>query len=122
MGMRSYENGLEGERLAERYLEQHGYQIVEKNYHSQQGEIDIIAREGNYLVFVEVKNYSFRCLGTPLSAVRKSKRHSIIHAANSYMYKRHIKDTNCRFDVLTIYRRMDGSSAVELYKNAFGVN
>ena len=122
MGMRSYENGVEGERIAELYLEQRGYRIVEKNYHSQQGEIDLVAKEGNCLVFIEVKNYSYRCLGSPLAAVRKSKRQSIIHAANNYLYKKHIKDTSCRFDVLTIYRRMDGSSAVELYKNAFGVN
>jgi putative endonuclease len=119
MGMESYELGRAGEDTAERYLRQKGYQIIERNYRSQQGEIDLIAREGAFLVFVEVKSYSFRSLGSPAGAVRKSKRESIIHAAQTYIYKQQIKDTYCRFDVLTIYRRLDGGRAIELYRNAF---
>jgi putative endonuclease len=122
MGKESYELGKRGEEAAEKYLLQHGYQLLEKNYHSQQGEIDIIARDGNFLVFVEVKSYSFRSYGTPVGAVGKSKKQSIIHAAETYLYKKNIKNTYCRFDVLTIYRRLDGSRAIELYKNAFMVN
>lgn len=122
MGRESYELGKSGEETAAKYLEQHGYQIIEKNYHSQQGEIDLITRDGSFLVFVEVKSYSFRSLGSPLAAVRKSKRQSIIHAAQTYIYRNRIKDTFCRFDVITLYRRPDGSRAIELYKNAFMVN
>ncbi|MFA5113131.1 MAG: YraN family protein [Candidatus Margulisiibacteriota bacterium] len=119
MGMESYRLGQEGEDAAEEYLRQQGYQIIERNYHSQQGEIDLIAKEGGFLVFVEVKSYSFRSLGSPAGAVRKSKRESIIHAAQTYIYQQQVKDTYCRFDVLTIYRRLDGSRAIELYRNAF---
>lgn len=122
MGMESYKLGREGEGAAEKYLLQQGYKILERNFHSQQGEIDIIAREGDFLVFVEVKSYSFRSCGSPAGAVRKSKKQSIIHAAQTYLYKNNIRNTYCRFDVLTIYRRMDGSRAIELYKNAFMVN
>ena len=122
MGQESYDLGKSGEEIAAKYLSQHGYQIIEKNFCSQQGEIDLIAREKDFLVFVEVKNYSFRSLGTPLSAVKKSKRQSIIHAARTYLYKKDIRDIFCRFDVLTIFRRPDGSRAIELYKNAFTVN
>lgn len=122
MGLESYRQGIKGEEIAEKYLQEQGYQILEKNFHSQQGEVDIIAKDGEFLVFVEVKNYSFRNLGSPLGALRKSKRESIVHAAQTYLYKNSIKDTYCRFDVLTIYRRMDGSRAIELYKNAFMVN
>lgn len=122
MGKESYELGKRGEEAAEKYLLQHGYQLLEKNYHSQQGEIDIIARDGNFLVFVEVKSYSFRSYGTPVGAVGKSKKQSLVHAAETYLYKKNIKNTYCRFDVLTIYRRLDGSRAIELYKNAFMVN
>ncbi len=122
MGLESYESGRRGEEAAERYLQQQGYEIVERNFHSQQGEIDLIARDGRFLVFVEVKNYSFRCFGTPAGAVRQAKRQSLIHAAETYIYKKKIKDTWCRFDVVTIYRRADGSRAVELYRDAFGVN
>lgn len=122
MGMESYKIGQKGEEIAEKYLLQQGYEILEKNFHSQQGEIDIVARDGEFLVFVEVKNYSFRSYGSPLGAVRKSKKQSIIHAARTYLYRNNIKNTFCRFDVLTIYRRPDGSRAIELYKNAFTVN
>jgi putative endonuclease len=122
MGQASYELGKSGEEIAEKYLSQHGYEIIERNFHSQQGEIDLIARENNFLIFIEVKNYSFHSLGAPLSAVKKSKRQSIIHAARTYLYKKNIRNTYCRFDVLTIFRRPDGSRAIELYKNAFTVN
>jgi putative endonuclease len=122
MGKESYELGKRGEDIAERYLIQQGYQILERNYHSQQGEVDIIARDGQFLVFVEVKSYSFRSYGSPVGAVRKNKKQSIIHAAETYLYKKKVRNTYCRFDVLTIYRRMDGSRAIELYKNAFMVN
>jgi putative endonuclease len=122
MGIESYNNGRSGEEIAGKYLTQHGYQIIERNFRSQQGEIDIIAKDGQFLVFVEVKSYSFRCLGSPAGAVRKAKKQSLIHAAETYLYRKRIKDTFCRFDVLTIYQRMDGSRAIELYKNAFGVN
>jgi putative endonuclease len=122
MGMESYRQGIKGEEIAEKYLIQQGYKILERNFHSQQGEIDIVAREGDFLVFVEVKSYSFRSYGSPVGAVRKSKKQSIIHAAQTYLYKNNIKNTYCRFDVLTIYRRMDGSRAIELYKDAFYVS
>ncbi len=119
MGLESYKQGINGEEIAENYLLQQGYQILEKNFHSQQGEIDIVARDRDILVFVEVKNYSFRSFGSPVGAVRKSKRESIIHAARTYLLKNKIKGVNCRFDVVTIYRRPNGSRAIELYKNAF---
>jgi putative endonuclease len=122
MGMESYQLGREGESTAEKYLVQQGYEIIEKNFHSQQGEVDLIARENGYLVFIEVKSYSFRSLGSPLASVTKSKRQNIIHAAKTYLFKRNLQNQYCRFDVLTIYRRPDGSTAMELYKNAFKIN
>jgi putative endonuclease len=122
MGMESYKQGIKGEDAAEKYLVQQGYEILERNFHSQQGEVDIVARDGRFLVFVEVKNYSFKSYGSPLGAVRKSKKQSVVHAARTYLYKKNIKNTYCRFDVLTIYRRPNGSRAIELYKNAFMVN
>ena len=122
MGIESYQQGIKGEEIAENYLLGQGYQILEKNFHSQQGEVDLVAMDRETLVFVEVKNYSFRSYGSPLGAVRKSKRESIIHAARTYLLKNKLRKVNCRFDVVTIYRRPNGSRAVELYKNAFMVN
>lgn len=122
MGKESKEIGTSGEERSCRYLEQNGFVILERNYHSQQGEIDIIAKDGEFLVFIEVKNYSFRSYGSPLGAIGKSKRQSIIHAAQTYLYKKNIKDTNCRFDVLTIHRKFNGSCVIEHIKDAFYVN
>jgi putative endonuclease len=121
MGIESYKQGVKGEAIAEGYLARQGYRILERNFHSQQGEIDIIAYDQKVLVFVEVKNYSFKSYGSPLGAVRKSKRESIIHAARTYLLKHRIKGVDCRFDVVTIYRQENGARAIELYKNAFMV-
>ena len=117
MPLKSYQIGRTGENIAEQYLIGKGYAIIERNFHSQQGEIDIVAREGQFLVFVEVKNYSFRSFGTPLGAVSKAKKESIIHAARTYLYKNGVKDLNCRFDVLSIYNY----ETFTLIKDAFHV-
>ena len=122
MGIESYQQGIKGEEIAEKYLVRQGYQVLENNFHSQQGEIDIVALDKGVLVFVEVKNYSFRSYGSPLGAVRKSKRESIIHAAQTYLLRNRMRNVHCRFDVITIYREKNGSHRVELYKNAFMVN
>ncbi len=122
MGKESKEIGKIGEDLAIKYLEKQGYKILERNFHSQQGEIDIVAKDGEFLVFVEVKNYSYRSLGCPLGAIKKNKKESIIHAARTYLYKNSIKNINCRFDVVSIYQRCDEDRAIELIKNAFEVN
>jgi len=122
MSQESQKIGKQGEDQACQYLEQRGFKILERNFHSQQGEIDIIGEDGQFLVFVEVKYYSFRSLGSPLGAVRKSKKESIIHAAQTYLYKNHIHDKNCRFDVLAFFRQPNGSLAVEHIKDAFYVS
>lgn len=118
MGRESFVSGRVGEDLAVDYLSNKGYVIIERNFHSQQGEVDIIAKENDSLVFVEVKNYSVRSMGTPLGALRRSKRDSIIHAATTYIYKNNIKNVNCRFDVLAIYNM----EKFELIKDAFYVS
>jgi putative endonuclease len=119
MSQDSYNQGIKGENRACLYLQQQNFKILERNFHSQQGEIDIVARDGEFLVFIEVKNYSFRSLGSPLGAIRKSKKESIIHAAQTYLYKNGIKDTNCRFDVISIYRKFNGQTVIDHIKDAF---
>lgn len=121
MGKESKLIGDLGEERAITYLEQKGYLILERNYHSQQGEIDIIARDKDQLVFVEVKCYSFRSLSSPLYSVRKSKRESIIHAARTYLMNKNIRGINCRFDVLAFYRARDGQVVADHLKDAFYV-
>lgn len=121
MGKRSYELGKEGEEVAAKYLEQKGLKIIERNFHSQQGEVDIVARDEKHLVFIEVKYYSFRSFSIPLYAVRKNKKDSIVHAARLYLHKHKLYDEPCRFDVVAIYKNRIGQTIVDHIKNAFGV-
>ena len=91
------------ERQAAEYLEQKGYQILERNFCSYFGEIDIIARQGDYLVFVEVK---YRREGSPvhaLESVDSGKRRRICKTAAYYCLRcGWPEDTPCRFDILGI--------------------
>ena len=122
MGMESYQKGKIGEEIARIYLEQKGFKILEQNYHSRQGEVDLIAKFRDLLVFIEVKSYSYRSYGSPFGAITKTKRRSIIHAARTYLYRNRIKDINCRFDVLSIYHKRDGSNEIDHLEDAFYVN
>jgi putative endonuclease len=122
MGQESYQQGLAGEETARQYLVQQGYEILERNYRSSQGEIDLIARDKGTLVFLEVKNYSFRSLGSAVGAVGSTKRKSLAHAAETYLFEHNICNTDCRFDVIAIYRHYNGQRKIEHYQDAFGVN
>lgn len=117
--MQSYQLGLEGEAKAAEYIENQGFKIIERNFRAHQGEIDIIANDLDCLVFVEVKYYSHKSYFAPIYAVSKDKRGSIIRAARSYIYKNKLYNRKCRFDVLAIYTKLDGSLIFDHIKNAF---
>ena len=88
------------ERQAAEYLEQKGYQILERNFCSYFGEIDIIARQGSYLVFVEVKYRAGTAMGEPQEAVDVRKQRKISRTASYYCMTHRIpQDQPCRFDV-----------------------
>lgn len=91
------------EQEAKQYLESLGYEILEENFYAKGGEIDLIGRESEYLVFVEVKYRSTEKRGNPLEAVTFQKQNKIIRTAKYYMYKNRIPEyTPCRFDVVAI--------------------
>lgn len=121
MGQESKEIGAAGEDLASEYLKDLGWEIVERNFRSSRGEVDIIARDRDVLVFVEVKNYSFRSFYLPSFSIDKNKKQCIIKTAKYYLYKNKIEDVNCRFDVITIYVDTRGEKRIEIFKNAFGI-
>lgn len=103
------------EQLAAGYLAERGYKIIEKNFYSRSGEIDLIAHEGGYLVFIEVKYRSSRRFGRPEEAVTPAKQRSIIRTAKYYLRRQGFSEnTPCRFDVLAI----DGEE-LHLIPNAF---
>lgn len=113
--MNRREIGTAYEAMAAEYLEEQGYQIVEKNFRCGQGEIDLICREDGYLVFVEVKYRRTRRQGGAFMAVDVRKQRRISRVALFYFKKKRLRmDTKCRFDVVAI----DGSG-ICLLKNAF---
>ena len=94
--------GLTGEQKALKYLKKKKYKILETNYTTKIGEADIIAKDGEYTVFVEVKTRSSERYGTPGQAVDGNKRHKYVMVAKEYLIKHKLYDTPCRFDVIEI--------------------
>ncbi|MBQ1311526.1 MAG: YraN family protein [Blautia sp.] len=95
--------GEEYEGRAADFLEKQGLRILERNFRCRQGEIDLIARDGRYLVFVEVKYRSGKGQGSGLEAVGRQKQHRIIRAAELFLIKNRLSvDTPCRFDVIAV--------------------
>lgn len=110
----NYKKGKTGELLAKIYLRLKLYKIVEMNYKGANGEIDIIAKKGNTLVFVEVKYRANLENGYPREAVNKHKIQKITKTAQHYIASHNIKNTDFRFDVIEILGKH-----IEHIKNAF---
>ncbi len=109
------ETGSVYEDMAARYLTGQGYEILERNFRDRLGEIDIIARQGGYLIFVEVKYRRDTGSGYPEEAVSRQKQQRIRHTASYYLYRRgYGEDVPCRFDVVSIT-----GDEILLFKNAF---
>jgi putative endonuclease len=113
------ELGLRGEQEAARLLKKRGYKILEKNFRSRLGEVDIVAREGETIVFVEVKTRASENFGSPKEAIDTRKRRRIIRASLDYLNRsRAYGDRGIRFDVVTVEKK-GGRFTAELMKNAF---
>jgi putative endonuclease len=111
--------GIKGEDLAVTYLKKKGYKVIERNYRCQWGEIDLIARDGKTLVFVEIKSRSSSDFGLPQDAVDRFKQEKLIQAANAYMIEHHVQETiPARFDVVAV-RLTPFGPEIELIKDAF---
>lgn len=82
-----------------------GYKIIERNYRCRQGEIDIIAKDKNELVFIEVKTRSNLCFGRPREAVDNYKQNHIYKTAKYYLHNNKLENSYVRFDVIEIYLR-----------------
>jgi len=112
--------GSEGEDLAVRFLQKKGYRIVARNYKTPVGELDIIARDGDTIVFIEVKTRTDISFGYPFEAVNKRKRQKLKNLALLYL-KRQGKESPVRFDVLSIFCMGNGKKDIEHIKDAFEV-
>lgn len=85
------------------YLEQIGYRIIERNFNCRQGEIDIIAKDKNEYVFIEVKTRSNICFGRPKDAVNEYKQKHIYQSTRFYLYLHGLSNVFVRFDVIEVY-------------------
>ena len=112
------ELGKKGEDFACKFLEKNGYQIIKRNYRNRVGEIDIIAREKDDMVFVEIKTKVSKDFSNPELSVNTSKQKRIIKTALFYLMEKKIKNTGCRFDVIGITGEKS-ERKVNLIKNAF---
>ena len=109
--------GKLGEELAVDYLVGKGYEILERNWRNIHKEIDIIAKDGKFLVVVEVKTRQTDEYGNPDIAVTKKKQRMLIAAANAYIFKNRL-DVETRFDIISIVFK-DGEPVIEHIEDAF---
>src|SRR5262245_65886879 len=109
--------GQKGEDLACAELERRGYAIVERRYRRRGGELDIIARDGRTVVFVEVKAREGRDFGQATEAVTARKRRRMTGLALDYLARHRLTECACRFDVVSIHIE-NGLPAIELVQNA----
>ncbi len=113
--------GTEGEELAVHFLKKRGYTIIAKNYRTKFGEIDLIARDGDAIAFIEVKLRSGKNYGDPAEAVDQKKKSQISRVALYYLSREKAANTICRFDTVSVLPDEKGSYACELIKDAFRI-
>ena len=111
-------SGTDGESLAVRRLQDEGLTILGRNYRFERGEIDIVAQEGDEIVFVEVKARRTRAFGPPEEAVTERKQVQIRRVAEGYLYEHSMEHCPCRFDVVAIIFD-NGKAHIDHLKNAF---
>ncbi len=108
-----------GEKIAKEYLQKKRYQIIETNFRCREGEIDIIARDKDYLVFVEVRTKKGYGFGTPEESITTAKKEKLISLAFAYLQTHRKSPSLWRFDVVAIELNQEGQpSRIELIQNA----
>ena len=111
--------GKIGEDLACAELERRGYAILARRYRRRGGELDIIARDGATLVFVEVKSRDGHDFGDAAEAVTRLKQRRIAALARDFIVRHHLPECPCRFDVVAVHVGDGAPPAIEVYQNAF---
>lgn len=116
--MSSVEKGKQAEEQACIFLKNLGYQVLEQNYYIRGGEIDIIAKDHDTLVFAEVRFRKRATYGLPVETIDIKKQSYIKKAAQQYLFQHQLSDCYCRFDVIGILGEGEKTQVVH-YKNAF---
>ena len=110
--------GILGEALAVEELERRGYAVLARRYRTACGEIDVVAQDGDTLVFIEVKARATREFGTAAEAVTRWKQRRLVRMARDYLTRAGISDRPCRFDVVAI-DDAETSPQIAVYPHAF---
>jgi len=115
--------GREGEKRAEKFLLSKGYKVIERNFKTPFGEIDLIAYAGKVLVFIEVKARTSYNFGSPEDAISPEKKRKISRVASLYLKAKRLNGVDCRFDVVALIldRGRENSYTIKLIKDAFQI-
>ncbi len=111
--------GQNGEEIAAALLGENGYRILARNYRCKCGEIDIIAKQGDTLVFLEVKTRTGMAYGSPSAAVTLKKQRQISRTAQYYLAVHNLFDAPARFDVVSVIITPHQLPRIEIIANAF---
>lgn len=109
--------GRKGEDISIDFLQREGYQILRRNYRYGHKEIDVVARDGDTVVFVEVKTARSKKFGEPFEKVDAAKQRKLIEVAKAFIQENEIKGCDFRFDVISV--DLKGDKKIEHIKNAF---
>jgi putative endonuclease len=114
------ELGRWGEAQAARFLKKQGLRVLERNVELPAGEIDLVARDGDALVIVEVKTRAEADFGGPLAAINPSKRRKLVILARSYLARHRLGETPCRFDIVGVTQKLNSPEPeIEYIRDAF---
>jgi putative endonuclease len=108
--------GKDGEQQAANYLQQHGYEIVMRNYRYKHAEIDLVVKTGSFLVFVEVKTRQYSFYGQPEAFVDAKKIATVMRAAEQYTYENKYEG-NIRFDIVSV--KIGSNPEIVHFEDAF---
>lgn len=111
--------GARGEALAWNFLRKQGYSILEKNYRTRFGEIDVIAQRQGVLIFLEIKTRRDTRFGLPAEAVDWKKRQKLIRVAEAYLQAKRLENRPARFDILSVVWNGTGEPQFSLLEDAF---
>jgi putative endonuclease len=117
--MKRRDTGMLGEKLAKDFLKKRGYRVIETNYRCAEGEIDIVARQRDYLVFIEVRAKKSRDFGSPEESVTPAKKERLRNAAARYQQEHDNLPQSWRIDFVAVeLDRKDKPTRIELIENA----
>lgn len=115
-------SGKKGEDIAVSYLKKQGYKIIERNYKTKLGEIDIIASDKGVVAFIEVRSNNSGKFGSPLETINRDKELKITRPALMYIKRHKLEDSPCRFDIVSVKAVDSVCPEIELIRDAFDLD